>query len=80
MRWQPFSSISLYSSCFGVRPHALPNYSVERVRKEAARAAVEAADVPKVPGLLEVALDEAHMSFVVQLVPDSDGLRGEATV
>ena len=35
---------------------ALPDHSVERVRKEAARPAVEAADDPEVPGFFEVML------------------------
>jgi hypothetical protein len=40
----------------------------------------EAADVPEVTGLLQVAFHEFHMTPVVQLVPDGDRFGGEATV
>ena len=42
----------------------------QRVGEEAARAAVEAADITEVPGLFEVAFDEPHVALVVELVPD----------
>ncbi len=61
-------------------PSALADYGVERVREQAARAPVERADVPEVPGLVEVALDEAHVSLIVQLAPNGDRLRREAAV
>ena len=53
---------------------------VERIRKEAARTAVEAVDVAEVPGLLEVALYEAPVANVVEAVPDLDRLCGKAAV
>ena len=46
-----------------VRCGALPDHGIERVREEAVRAAVEAADVAEVPSLFEVALDEAHVAL-----------------
>jgi hypothetical protein len=48
-----------------LRTRALPDNGVERIRKEAARAAVEAADVPEVAGFFEVTLHEPHAAPVV---------------
>src|SRR5215212_3690846 len=64
----------------GERSRASSDYGVKRVRKKAARTAVEAVDVAEVSGLLEVALDEAHVASVVEAVPDLDCLRGKAAV
>ena len=59
---------------------ALPDNGVERIGERAARAAVEAADVPKVAGLLEEVFDEVHVAPVVELLPDRYRLRREAAV
>jgi hypothetical protein len=53
-----------------LRSRALPDHSIERVGKEAARAA----DVSEVSRLFEVALDDSQMAPIVQLKPDCDGL------
>jgi hypothetical protein len=63
-----------------VLPSALADYGVERVREEAAWATVQAADVLDVSGPFKVALDEAHVSLIVQLAPYRDRLRREAAV
>src|SRR5918993_2356497 len=64
----------------GERSRAHSDHGVKRVRKKAARTAVEAVNVAEVSGLLEVALDEAHVAGVVETVPDLDRLRGKAAV
>src|SRR5215213_4271380 len=64
----------------GERSRASSDYGVKRVRKKAARTAVEAVDVAEVSGLLEVALDEAHVASVVEAVPDPDRFRGKAAI
>jgi hypothetical protein len=61
-------------------PRALPDHGVERVREEAARAAVEAADVLEVPGFFQVPFDEAQVTLAVQLVPDGDCFGWKATI
>jgi hypothetical protein len=53
-----------------LRSRALPDHGIERVGKEAARAA----DVSEVSRLFEVALDDSQMAPIVQLKPDGDGL------
>src|SRR5918994_5351978 len=62
------------------RSRAPSDNGVKRVRKKAARAAVEAADVVEVSGFLEVALHESHVASVVEAVPDLDRLRGKAAI
>src|SRR3954447_26949104 len=61
-------------------PRALPDHGVERVREEAAWAAVEAADVLEVPGFFQVPFDEAQVASAVQLVPDGNRLIWKATI
>ena len=74
--------LDLHFSCFviDIRSCAHPYHRVEWVREEAAWAAVEAADVAEVFSLLEVVLNELHVSLIVQFAPDSDCLSWEATV
>src|SRR5829696_4239362 len=64
----------------GERSRAPSDHGVKRVREAAVRTAVEAIDASEVSGLLEVALDEAHVAGVVEAVPDLDRLRGKAAV
>ncbi len=66
--------------CARVRPGTLPDHGVERVREEAARVTVEAAGIVEVPGFFEVTLDEAHVTLVVELVPDRDYFGRKAAV
>ena len=65
---------------FRVQGHALPDHGVERVGEKAAWAAVEAADVLEVAGLLKITLDEAHSPPIVELVPCGDHLSGKTAV
>src|SRR5829696_5416113 len=64
----------------GERSRAPSDHGVKRVREAAVRTAIEAIDAAEVSGLLEVALDEAHVAGVVEAVPDLDRLRGKAAV
>src|SRR5215208_73663 len=64
----------------GELSRAPSDHGVKRIRKKAARTAVETVDAAEVSGLLEVALDEAHVAGVVEAVPDLDRLRGKAAV
>jgi hypothetical protein len=53
---------------------------VERVGEQAAGTTIETMDVFPVPRLAEVALDEADVTLVVELMPDVDRLARETTV
>src|SRR5215210_5599464 len=77
--WRMFISL-LFAACSpsltrqstNVGTRALRNDGVEGVGKHTAGTTVEATDVAEVTGFLEVALDEPHVTPVVQTVPDLD--------
>src|SRR5918995_1741488 len=74
------SDTSFLPSPSCMRSHALPDDGVERVRKKAARAAIQAAHASEVSSLLEVTLDEPRVAPVVELVPDGYRLSRKAAV
>jgi hypothetical protein len=71
---------SSYRCCPLHIPRALPDHGVERVREEAARTAVDAADVLEVTGFFQVPFDEAQVALAVQLVPDGDCFGWKAAI
>ena len=62
------------------RTSALADHGVEWIGKHAPRATIQAADTSKVASLPEILFYEAHVSLVVQPMPDGYRLARKATV